>query len=127
MLQRAHTAESLAAGTERTEAFRLTRALIGGARDAGYSAPQLAQCLGVTVATVVSRTARDEWISATVFADLAGIRNETIRRWRRQGRLPEPRLDNAAPVYRAGDLIRALIATGARKHTGAVAAAAAGG
>lgn len=113
---RAREVESQATGANRIEAFRLTRALIGGARDLGYSAADLATCLGVRVSTLEGRTERAAWINAAAFAELAGIRLDTIGRWRRCRRLPEPRVEDARPFYRASDLLGALIAAGARKH-----------
>jgi DNA-binding transcriptional regulator YiaG len=108
VLRRAHAAESLATGADRIEAFRLTRTLIGGARDAGYSAPALARCLGITVSTLASRAQPDGWITAAAFAEIAGVRIDTVRRWHRQGRLPDPVHDHDGIRYRASDLVLAL-------------------
>jgi hypothetical protein len=54
-LQAAHTAETAATGAARRPAMRLTRGVIGGIVEAGYSTRAIADCLGVTSGSVRSR------------------------------------------------------------------------
>lgn len=112
VLQRAHTAELQAVGEQRRAAFRLTRALLGGARRAGYSAPRLAECLGLSLSSVRSRSGSDGWVSASAITQLADLAAGMIEQWQVGGLLPTTNVDQAGQsCYLASDLIRALIAT----------------
>jgi len=88
LLLRAQAIEKAQTGADRNAAFRLTRALLTGARRAGISMRELAECLGVTVGTLRTRAYSDEWISEAVFVELSGVPVDVLRRWRRAGRLP---------------------------------------
>jgi hypothetical protein len=104
LLMRAHDLEQIETGQDRIAAYRLTRALLGGARAAGFSAPVLAQCLGVRVSTLQGRAYSDGWVKAT------DIGNDAIRRWRRSGRLPRQIKDETGSTcYRASDLLTAML------------------
>jgi DNA-binding transcriptional regulator YiaG len=88
LLLTAQAIEKAETGAQRNAAFRRTRALITGARRAGISMQELADCLGVTVGTLRTRADSDEWISEADFALVSGVSAEVLRRWRRAGRLP---------------------------------------
>jgi DNA-binding transcriptional regulator YiaG len=123
VLQRARALERSETGHSRIEAYRLTRALLGGAREAGFSAPQLADCLGVSVSTLQGRAYSDDWVSEPVFAELSGVGVDAIRRWRRCGRLPHrSRGEDGDTCYLASDLITTMVNPPARRTTRNVAA-----
>jgi hypothetical protein len=111
LLNNAHAAELAAVGHERIPAFRTMRALLGGARSAGYTAAQLAACLGVRTETLRARAGMDDWIRDETFADLAALQASTIRRWQRRGLLVRTQLDDEGRQrhHLASELIRALI------------------
>jgi hypothetical protein len=112
VLQRAHIAELQAVGEHRRPAFRLTRALLGGAHRAGYSAACLAECLGLSLSSVRSRSGSDGWVSALAITQLADLAAGTVELWQAEGLLPSTVLDQAGQsCYLASDLIRALIGT----------------
>jgi hypothetical protein len=109
VLRQAHAEERSAAGDQRRSAFALTRALLGGARRAGYSAPRLSACLGISLPSVRSRSGSDGWISATDIDRLAEPAPGTIEHWRRAGLLTAANVDQAGqPCYLASELIYAL-------------------
>jgi hypothetical protein len=59
--------------------------------------------------TLRNRASADDWIQDRVFAELADRRLETVRRWQRQGRLPNQQVDGLGRCYYlASDLLRAL-------------------
>ena len=108
-LQRAHTAEQVAVGEQRRPAFRLTRALLGGARRAGYAPTLLAQTLGISIHAVRGRGGGDGWISRQVFTDLTDLPPGVIDSWATAGLLPARALDEIGrDCYLASELIRAL-------------------
>jgi hypothetical protein len=109
VLKRAQAAELVATGRNRIPSFRTTRALLGGACALGYTPSQLAGCLGMRTETLRNRASADDWIEDRVFAELADRRLETVRRWQRQGRLPNRQVDGVGRCYYpASDLLRAL-------------------
>lgn len=109
LLVRAHDAEQTETGAARIAAFRLTRALLGGAREAGFSAAVLAECLGVSVSTLQGRAYCDDWVREPEFSELSGIDVAALRRWRRSGRLPHRiKDDSGCTCYRASDLIATM-------------------
>lgn len=109
VLKSAHAAELVATGPNRIPAFRTTRALLGGACALGYAPPQLAGSLGMRSATLRNRASADGWIRDQAFADLADRQLATVRRWQRQGRLPNKHVDDVGQsYYLASDLLRAL-------------------
>jgi len=109
VLKRAHAAELAAIGPNRIPAFRTTRALLGGACALGYRPAQLAEWLGMRTGTLRNRASADDWICDQIFADLAGRQVATVRRWQRQGRLPNKQVDGVGQCYYlASDLLRAL-------------------
>lgn len=119
VLQRAHAAELHAVGDERRPAFALTRALLGGARRAGYSAQRLAECLGVSLGSVRGRSGSDGWICLEAFCAVADLGPDTVNRWRDKGMLPTTTLDHAGqPCYLASELVRACLRDADEVQTG---------
>jgi hypothetical protein len=117
VLVRAHDLERIETGHGRIAAYRLTRALLGGAREAGFSASVLAECLGVSVSTLQGRAYSDGWIREPEFAALSGIDIDAIRRWRRSGRLPRRvKDDTGCTCYRASDLITTMLNPPGRRN-----------
>jgi hypothetical protein len=115
VLQQARAEERSAAGDQRRSAFALTRALLGGARRAGYSAPRLSACLGVSLPSVSTRSGSDGWISAAAITRLADLPPGTVEQWQRAGLLTAANVDQAGqPCYLASELIHALTV----HHTG---------
>jgi hypothetical protein len=81
LLHRARDREASAVGAGRVAAFRLTRALLGGARAAGYSVRQLADCLAVSPSSMRARCYSDDWVNEAVFAELAGLDAAVVQQW----------------------------------------------
>jgi hypothetical protein len=110
LLHRARDGERSAAGSDRVLAYRLTRALLGGAHVAGYRYGELAACLGVSVSSMRARAYSDDWVSQRVAAELTGLTQATLNRWRRQGRLAPRTSDRHGHMHvLASDLIIALV------------------
>lgn len=108
-LTAAHAAELVATGSRRRPAFRLTRALLGGARKAGYHPAQLAAHLGVSITSIQTRGGNDDLIAADTFARLTGIDPATVDRWHAIGALSPPTTDHGnQDCYPASELIQAL-------------------
>ena len=106
LLLRAHAEEGTAAGAQRRPAFRLTRVLLGGAYEAGFSPSLLAGCLGVTPDAIRTRCVADGWVSREDAARIAGIDAETLDAWEAQGRLPTGGVGGA---ILASELVSALV------------------
>jgi hypothetical protein len=109
VLRGAVDAEQLATGEERFPALRLTRYLIAGAREAGYSTAAVAQCLGISTDSVRTRGTSDGWVAADDFAALADLAGGVINQWAADGVLDSGAIDaHGHRYYPASDLILAL-------------------
>lgn len=103
-----HEAESH--GPARRAAFRTTRYLIEGATLAGLPAPAIAEALGVKPGTLRTRRGVDGLIEPALFAELAGIAEEDIERWRRSAQIELIGPDPSGMIgYRASELLAARI------------------
>lgn len=108
-LRRALAAEQLAIGQERRPAFRLTRALIAGARFAGCTDTAVAGCLGISLNAVRTRGGSDEWIAVDDFIALTELAPSVIDQWASDGLLSLTRIDDdGRDFYAASQLMRAL-------------------
>lgn len=108
LLERAVSAERVAAGPLRFPAYRLTRHLLAGVRFAGYSDTAIAERLGVSLETVRTRGASDGWVTGPDFAAVAGIDLADIEHWRAEGRLPTGTVFDGLRYYPASELVIAL-------------------
>jgi hypothetical protein len=109
ILRRALAAELEATRAGRRQAFRVTRTLLGGARQVGYPALELVRDLDISVHSVRTRGGSDGWISVASVIDLADLTPGTVAGWHRDGLLPPPTTDASGQVCcRASDVIRAL-------------------
>lgn len=106
---RAHQAETEASGPERRMAFRRTRALITGARLAGFSLHDIADLLGIGIGSVRNRAGDVGVVGAEDITALTGLGPDRIEQWRRLGWLADPVVGpDGRELYAADDLVRAL-------------------
>jgi hypothetical protein len=109
LLQRALAAERIASGPQRRPAYRVTRELLGGALEVGYSPLDLSVCLGISAASIRTRISTGGWLATSTLAELADIGAEQIQHWRSEGLLPNERSAPSGESYfAAADVIWAL-------------------
>ena len=103
-----HRAELAATGSDRRAAFRRTRAAIGAAIAVGIPAGALAECLGVTVASIRNRAAHT---GGTITAE--EVRQFTPLSLTAINKLTSPELrkvnEDPEPHYRISDVVNALM------------------
>jgi hypothetical protein len=110
-LRRAHRAELTATGEHRRPAFRVTRTLLGGARQAGQPCTLLADCLGVSVASVRARAGSDGWLTTAEVVSVSGLSAQRIKECVALGWLPPPHLGaGGEELHLASHVVRAVIA-----------------
>jgi hypothetical protein len=104
LLVEARKFEAAATGSEGLQAYRISRILIGGLLDAGFTATAIASCLGTTNGSVLNRAERDGTLRLSTIRALDVLPADHP--------LPNP-VQSATeeigePVYRAVELVQAL-------------------
>jgi hypothetical protein len=110
VLRNAAEAEATATGGARRPAFRMTRFLLAGAIQNGFSNTSLAAVTGMSDESVRTRGGNHGPVSVVAFAMLAEIPDDTIDRWEQQQILGTATVDyEGNRAHPASALIRALL------------------
>jgi hypothetical protein len=105
LLLEAREIEAIATGSDRLQAYRISRILIGALLDAGFTATAVAVCLGTTNGSVLNRAERNGVLRLSTIRILTGLPadDEVL-----MSLAPVSRGELDEPVYRAVELVRAL-------------------
>ena len=107
MLGRAKAAERAASSGQRVEALRITRQLLTGAYQAGYSSRDLADCLGVSTQSVRNRLDANQWLPLSAVIAFIEVDPLFLHRLRALATDVRTTPDGTA-AYSSVDIVRAV-------------------